>query len=63
MNHHALLHTKYTVLKLLASCFQKIFSPHYKEANDRPSGHGQVRPQGHGWHDDYAGDHKTLLNI
>ena len=25
--------------------------PPYKEANDRPSGHGQVEPQGHGWHD------------
>ena len=23
----------------------------YKDANDRPSGHGQVGPQGQGWHD------------
>ena len=22
-----------------------------KEANESPSGHGQVGPQGHGWHD------------
>ena len=25
--------------------------PHYKEANDRPSGHGQVGPKGYSWHD------------
>ena len=25
--------------------------PHYKEANNRHSWHGQVGPQGHGWHD------------
>ena len=28
-----------------------MFSPIIKKANDRPSWHGQVGPQGHGRHD------------
>ena len=34
----------------MVSDFFKVF-PHYKEANDSPSVHGQDEPQGHGWHD------------
>ena len=32
----------------------------YKEANDRPSRHGQVGPQWHSWHDS---KHCYILNI
>ena len=35
---------------MVSEDFLKSF-PHYKEAYDRPSGHGQVDPQGHNWHD------------
>ena len=35
---------------MVSEDFLKIFPIiTYKEANDRPSGHGQVVPQGHGW--------------
>ena len=51
VNHCALLHTKYKNNWFHGSRrFFKVF-PHYKEANNRPSWHGQVGPQGHGWHD------------
>ena len=45
VNHYALLHTKYKSYWLHG--FRRFFEvfPHYKEANDRPSGHGQIEPQ------------------
>ena len=37
---------------MVSEDFLKIFPIiTYKEANDRPSGHGQVGHQGQGWHD------------
>ena len=35
---------------MVSEDFFNVF-PHYKEANNRPSWHGQVGPQGHSWQD------------
>ena len=60
MNHYVWLNTKYKNYWLHG--FRRFFNvfPHHKEANDRPSWHGQVDPKGTVG-TIYAGDHKKLL--
>ena len=60
VNHCALLQLNIKATGFMVSeDFLKVF-PYYKEANDRPSGHGQVESQGHVGMI-YAGDQKTLI--